>query len=43
MTVTNETGNVQVYSRLRFIEFMELICRIAKYKCIDQAAEHHSA
>ena len=30
MPIANETGNADGYKRLRFVEFLELLCRVAQ-------------
>ena len=32
MTISNEPVNKENFERLTYVEFLELICRIAKYK-----------
>jgi len=29
MSVANETGNIEAYKKLRFVELLELLCRVA--------------
>lgn len=39
MTVANENGDLSLYKRMHFVEFLEMICRVAdvKFKSGDQA------
>ena len=38
MTIANENGDLNLYKRMQFVEFLEMICRAAdvKFKSGDQ-------
>ena len=31
MSVANETGNSEAYKRMRYVEMLELLCRVTNY------------
>ena len=31
MSVSNETGNFEAYKKLKFVEFLDLLCRVTEY------------
>ena len=37
MTVVNENGELSLYKKMHFVEFLEMICRVAdtKFKSAD--------
>ena len=39
MTIANENGDSALYKKMSFVEFLEMICRVAdaKFKSADQA------
>jgi hypothetical protein len=32
MTIANENGDLNLYKRMHFVEFLEMICRVADVK-----------